>query len=306
MVKEMPDLQGTIGREYALQSGEPPDIALAIAEHYKPRTAEDALPESEIGKALAIVDRLDTLTGYVGLNYLPKSSSDPFGLKRMAHAVIEILANEPDYPTLTELVRAAHDEYRESGVALRSLTQVQGDLRGLFYSRIEAYLEGQQGIRYDLARAVLHSGWDDSVYAVVQRAATLQNHRHEPEFQQLTTTATRPANILSAAQKKNIRVEGSLLAVEVDLLESEAERQLYSILQSLSQQVEANYHLHHFEQLYQTLQELEAPVNRLFDDVMVMCEDEKLRRNRLTLLACANRLYLALADFTLMVQAGEE
>lgn len=304
MVKEVPELQGIIGREYALQSGEPPEAALAIAEHYQPRTADDSLPGSEIGRALAVLDRIDTLIGYVGLNHLPKSSSDPFGLKRSANSVIEILATEPDYPTLTEWVRSAHDEYRESGVGLKPLAQVQSDLRGLFYSRLEAYLESQN-IRYDLARAVLHAGWDDSVYAVVQRAFTLQNHAQEPEFERLTTTATRPANILSAAEKKGIRVEGSLQAVNPDLLESESEWQLYHALQSLSQQVEANYSLHRFEQLYQSMQALEAPVNRLFDEVMVMCEDEDLRRNRLTLLACANRLYLALADFTQVVQAGE-
>lgn len=301
MVKEVPELQGIIGREYALHSGESPEVALAIAEHYLPRTADDSLPGSEVGRALAVLDRLDTLVGYIGLNYLPKSSSDPFGLKRSANSVIEILATEPDYPTLAELVRSAYDEYRESGVGLKPLAQVQSDLRGLFYSRLESYLEAQ-GVRYDLVRAVLHSGWDDSAYAFVQRAFTLQNHVQESEFERLTTTATRPANILSAAEKKDIRVEGSLQAVDPDLLESESEQLLYHVLQSLNQQVEANYSLHRFDALYQSLQALEVPVNRLFDEVMVMCEDENLRRNRLTLLACANRLYMALADFTQIVQ----
>jgi glycyl-tRNA synthetase beta chain len=239
--------------------------------------------------------------GYVGLGYLPKGSSDPFGLRRAAAGVVEILAEEPDYPTLAELVQVAHDEYRAAGITLKPLMAVQADLRTLFYSRIEALLE-EQGIRYDLIRAVLGGGWDDSVYGFVQRARLLQQHASEPTFHALTQTATRPANIIAAARKKNITAIASLNEVDPTLFEHEVESRLYTVLQSLTPQCEALSYQHAYDQIYALLQQLEEPVNRLFDHVMVMTDDETLRRNRLNLLACAHRLYLALADFTQVVE----
>jgi len=302
MVMEFPDLQGIIGEEYALRSGEPHCVARAIAEHYQPRTAEDEVPRTPIGRALAVLDRIDTLVGYVGLGYLPKGSSDPFGLRRAAAGVVEILAEEPDYPTLAELVQVAHDEYSAAGVTLKPLMAVQTDLRTLFYSRIEALLE-EQGVRYDLIRAALGGGWDDSVYGFVQRAKHLQQHASEPAFHALTQTATRPANLIAAARKKNITAIASLNEVDPTLFEHEVESRLYAVLQSLTPQCEALYYQHGYDQIYTLLlQQLDEPVNRLFDHVMVMTDDESLRRNRLNLLACANRLYLALADFTQVVE----
>ncbi|MCW5933590.1 MAG: glycine--tRNA ligase subunit beta [Fimbriimonadia bacterium] len=302
MVKELPELQGTIGQEYALKAGESEGVATAIREHYMPRHAGDDLPVSEAGRALALLDRMDTLVGYVGLGYLPKGSSDPYGLRRSANGVIEILAQEQYYPTLSELVQAAHDAYRESGVALKPLMQAQSDLRGLFMTRLESYLE-EQGIRYDMIRATLGAGWDDSAHAILKRAQTLQAHASDESWTELVTTATRPANILSSAEKKNIRAVSSLGAINPDLMEADAERDLYRLLHELTPKVEAEYNLHRFDALYETLRALQPAVNRLFDDVMVMADDEAIRKNRLNLLACANRLFMALADFTQVVQA---
>lgn len=301
MVMEFPDLQGIIGREYALTSGESEAVATAIAEHYMPRSAGDELPASAVGRALAVLDRIDTLVGYVGLGYLPKGSSDPFGLRRASSAIVEILAEEPDYPTLAELVQQAHDAYREQKAPLKPLAALQPDLRGLFFSRIEAYLE-EKGIRYDLIRAVLGAGWDDSVYGFVQRANLLQHRSHELDFTPRTLTATRPANILSAAEKKGIQSIASLEAVDPTLFEHEVEHALYATVQKLIPQFEALYTAHQYERLYHLLAELDEPVNRLFDHVMVMTDNERLRQNRLNLLASANRLYLALADWTQIVQ----
>ncbi len=301
MVMEFPDLQGVIGREYALKAGEPQEVADAIAEHYEPRHAGDPLPKSQVGRALAVLDRIDTLVGYVGLGYMPKGSSDPFGLRRASTALIEILAEEPDYPTLAELVQAGHDEYREQKVMLKPLPALQTDLRGLFYARLEAYLE-ERGVRYDLIRATLGAGWDDSVHGFVQRALLLQSLAETPDFKQVTLTATRPANILSAAEKKGIRAVANLQEVDSTLFEHEAEHELYSALQSATARMEALYYKHAYPALYEELKAIDAPVNRLFDSVMVMTEDERLRQNRLNLLACANRLYLSLADFTQVVQ----
>ncbi|MDW8107408.1 MAG: glycine--tRNA ligase subunit beta, partial [Armatimonadota bacterium] len=301
MVMEFPDLQGTIGAEYARLSGEDEPIATAIAEHYEPRRAGDPPPQSALGRALAVLDRIDTLVGYVGLGYLPKGSSDPFGLRRAAAGIVEILQDEPDYPTLAELVQHAHDQYREQRAPLKPLIAVQADLRTLFYSRIEALLE-EQGVRYDLVRATLGAGWDDSVYSFVQRGLLLQRHANSPEFLPLVRAATRPANILAAAAKQGIKAVASLEQVDPLLFEHPSEHALYAAVQDANPRFEALYYRHEYEAIYRELHALTAPVNALFDGVMVMTDDAARRQNRLNLLACANRLFLALADFTQIVQ----
>ncbi|MCS7300627.1 MAG: glycine--tRNA ligase subunit beta [Fimbriimonadales bacterium] len=301
MVMEFPDLQGVIGAEYAQLSGEDERVAQAIREHYMPRNAGDPIPDTPLGRALAVLERIDALVGYVGLGYLPKGSSDPFGLRRAAAGVVEILQHEPDYPTLAELVQRAHDEYREQRAPLKPLIAVQADLRTLFYSRIEALLE-EQGIRYDLIRATLSAGWDDSVYGFIQRARLLQQHAETPEFLPLVQTATRPANILAAAEKKNIKAIASLEQVDATLFEHDTEHALLEALSRATPRFEALYYQHAYEAIYQELLALAPPVNALFDGVMVMTDDAARRQNRLNLLACANRLYLAIADFTQIVQ----
>ncbi|MCS6923882.1 MAG: glycine--tRNA ligase subunit beta, partial [Fimbriimonadales bacterium] len=301
MVMEFPDLQGVIGGEYARLSGEDERVATAIAEHYAPRHAGDPPPASPLGRALAVLDRIDALVGYVGLGYLPKGSSDPFGLRRAAASVVEILQHEPDYPTLAELVQRAHDEYREQRAPLKPLIAVQADLRTLFYSRIEALLE-EQGVRYDLIRATLGGGWDDSVYGFVRRAHLLQQQAASPEFLPLVQTATRPANILAAAEKKGIKAVASLEQVDGTLFEHETESALYEALSRATPRFEALYYKHDYDAIYQELHALAPAVNALFDGVMVMTDDAPRRQNRLNLLACANRLFLALADFTQVVQ----
>jgi len=237
----------------------------------------------------------------VGLGYLPKGSSDPFGLRRAAAGVVEILQDEPDYPTLAELVQRAHDEYREQRAPLKPLIAVQADLRTLFYSRIEALLE-EMGVRYDLIRATLSAGWDDSVYGFVQRGQLLQQQADTPDFLPLTRTATRPANILAAAEKQGIKALASLEHVDPTLFEHPSEQALYEAIARATPRLESLYYQHQYEAIYRELLGLSEPVNELFDGVMVMTDDVARRQNRLNLLAAANRLYLALADFTQIVQ----
>jgi glycyl-tRNA synthetase beta chain len=156
-------------------------------------------------------------------------------------------------------------------------------------------------VRYDLIRATLGGGWDDSVYGFVQRARLLQAYAGAGEFVALTQTATRPANILAAAEKKDIKAVGGLEHVDATLFEHPTEHALYEAIERLTPPFEGLYYRHDYAAIYAELHALSPAVNALFDGVMVMTDDAARRQNRLNLLACANRLYLALADFTQVV-----
>lgn len=295
MVMEFPDLQGAIGREYALLDGIDPAIAQAIEEHYRPRYSLDVLPDSALGAALAVADKIDALVGYVGLGFMPKGSTDPYGLKRAANGCVELLAAHPDFPVLSQLSQWAYEAYQEQGVELKPFEQLYTDLQSLFYARLDAFLQ-EIGIRYDIARAVLN-GDEAPVNDYIQRAEVLQSFGG-PDFEARVQTATRPANILSAALKKGIAIDADLTKVDASLFEHPTERALHESLQSMPKTEDP-------EELWEALRKLEEPINALFDAVMVMDEDAHKRDNRLTLLACADRLYRRLADFTQIVLEGE-
>jgi len=323
MVIELPALQGTMGREYALLQGEDAAVADAIAEHYQPRNAADRLPTSKIGRLLAVADRMDTLTGYAGLGISPSGSADPFGLRRAAQGVVEIVADEPCAPPLLLMALLSADVYEEvNGLELPRL-ELTRLLESLFDQRLDAYLE-EQGIRYDLRDAALSAGLGEGtlVHAVVGRAKTLQERAEDPTFVPTVQAAARTANILSLPPKLGADVENLLAqyrqagkdfcraalqerlgAVNPDRFTEEAERRLYDAAAGLIEEVAARAAEFDFPAVYDTLQKLQDPVNRFFDDVLVMCEDADLRENRLRLLRLTDALYRTLADFRKVVVA---
>lgn len=326
MVVELPSLQGVVGREYALRDGEDPRVADAIAEHYLPRFAGDALPQSCIGSLVAVADRIDTLVGYVGLGILPTGSSDPYGLRRAAHGVSQILAGDPDMPSLLELELSAARAYEDVNKLSFPRDQVCNDLQTIFDQRLEAIL-ADRGVRYDVAQAALSGGFVYStlVYGVVKRAEALQALAETEAFVPTVQAAARVANILRSASvepaawmpgKEGIHgAEGRSVERAVSVLETQARRVNTSLFQEASEHslFDAAYSLipevarhaagYEYEQLYGVLISLDAPVNAFFDDVLVMCEDEGVKKNRLQLLELVDVLYKSLADFTRIVCA---
>lgn len=327
MVIELPALQGIMGREYARAAGEPAAVADAIAAHYLPRSANDTLPEGRIGTLLAVADRLDTLVGYVGLGILPSGSSDPYGLRRAAQGVVQMLAREADFLPLVEMeVMAAAAYERVNGLEF-PLDPLCSDLGGLFNQRMEALLQ-ERGVRYDLIDATLSGGtiYSTLVYAVIKRGETLQKLADAPDFVPTVQAAARVANILRSAERgdslapmpgkegihgKAVRaVERAVSVLESvsrqivpELLTHESERHLYETATMLLPEVARRASEYDFEALYHTLGRLHTPVNQFFDSVMVMVEDDRLRTNRIALLTFVDALYKTLADFTRVVLA---
>jgi glycyl-tRNA synthetase beta chain len=325
MVTELPALQGVIGREYALAAGERTEVADAIAEHYKPRSAGDTLPKTRIGNVLALADRLDTLVGYVGLGIQPTGSSDPFGLRRAAQGVIQILANDPNMLPLLEIELYAVGSYREANGIEFNVDEISKNLGSLFDQRMTAFLQ-DRGIRYDLIDAALSGGATSVtlVHAVIQRAETLRSLESDEGFIPLVTVAGRVSNILRGAdrgpatplvpRKEGIQGSGARTVERaVSVLESESRNVEQSLLTDASEEAlyaEANRLLpkiamraaeYDFQGLYHALQPLRPTVDKFFDDVLVMVDDPTVRKNRLALLCFIDALYKTLADFTKVV-----
>jgi glycyl-tRNA synthetase beta chain len=322
MVMELPALQGIMGREYALAAHEDPRVADAIAEHYMPRYAGDSLPGTLMGKLLGVADRMDTLVGYVSLGIVPSGSSDPYGLRRAAHGATQILAGEPDMPTIMEIqaqvVRAYH---QVNGLDLGT-ESLRDDLRTLFDQRITALLE-ECGVRYDLIDAALYGGLDQNrhVYAIFRRAETLQALAEDTLFVPTVQAGARVANILHSEEAAKVgpliktthdlaemtprsipwwmsRLEAFVKNIDTSMLQEESEHILYNTAYRIMPEVAHQTAKHDYKALYHTLDALREPVNCFFDNVLVMVDDMALRRNRLILLQFVDSLYKTLADFT--------
>lgn len=327
MVIELPALQGIMGREYALSADEPATVADAIAEHYQPRSAGDTLPSSDLGRLLAVADRIDTLVGYVGLGILPSGSSDPYGLRRAAQGVVQILALQPEMPSLIEMCVQSAQTYKQVNDEDFPLDPLCNDLRVLFDQRLNAYLD-ERGVRYDLIDAALSGGslYSTRIYATVQRGEALQTLANDADFVPTTQAAARTANILRSANlpltdplvpgKEGIHggnahsVERavSLLnqvarRVDTKLLQEPSELRLFHEASALQPEVARRAAVYDYPALYRELNGLREPVNTFFDDVMVMVEDTAIRANRLALLSFVDTLYKTLADFTKVVVA---
>jgi len=323
MVIELPALQGVMGREYALLQGESPDVADAIAQHYQPKSAGDSIPATPLGRLLAVADRVDTLVGYVGIGVLPSGSSDPYGLRRAAQGVIQVLADEPDMPPLVEIEAHAARAYQAVNGLDFPLDPLCNDLSVIFNQRLTALLE-ERGVRYDLIDAALSGGsiYSTLVYATVKRGETMQSLASDTDFVVTTQAAARVANILKSSNDALVpgkeAIHGSAahsveravslleqLSRRVDrkLLQEGSELRLYNEAQALLPDVARRAATYDYVALYKELNRLREPVDAFFDNVMVMVEDAAVRTNRMALLALVDTLYKTLADFTKVVIA---
>jgi glycyl-tRNA synthetase beta chain len=294
MVVELPSLQGVMGREYAIKDGEDGAVAEAIYQHYLPRYAGDKLPDTPIGRLIAVCDRIDTLVGYLGLEIVPTGSSDPFGLRRAAQGATQILIEEIDYPTLDALTEFAVNAYKNiNGLAFDS-SKLSEYMHALFNQRMEALLE-DAGVRYDVVNAALNGGIpSESIGAIWKRSGVLQNLIKDSDFTSVLQAAVRTSNILKSAKIAGAEVDSKLFeeACEGELLDA-----AHLVAAEIKEQI-AGWN---FQAIYASLKKLTEPVNRFFDGVLVMSDNEAVRRNRIALLKLVQDLYLHLADFTRIV-----
>jgi glycyl-tRNA synthetase beta chain len=289
MVGEFPDLQGVMGRYYAASDGEPQAVADAIAEHYLPRFAGDDLPASVDGQILALADKLDTLAGVFSLGKSPSGNRDPFGLRRAALGIIRILVEcgiDLDLQVIIAEAVAAQPNIKLDPV------DVADEMDSYISDRLRRYfLDRDSALATETFDAVL-ARKPASLVDFGRRLAAVQAFIALDEAASLAAANKRIANILRQAG-------GSLdSVVNEKLLQDPAEEALYTALGSAGETVRPLLVKHQYTEALRALAGLREPVDRFFDDVMVMADDEALKNNRLALLGQLRNLFLDVADIS--------
>jgi glycyl-tRNA synthetase beta chain len=292
MVGEFPELQGTMGRYYALHDGLPVEIADAIEDHYKPRFAGDSLPRGRVGLVVALADKLETLAGMFGIGQVPTGDKDPFALRRHALGVIRMLVESNIKLSQRQLIEMAIEAFPSDriqkfdtteGVPLWVLVNIFINERAIGYWRDKGYPESN-------VDAVLEVTDVPSEHA--KRLAAVRAFAALPEAASLAAANKRVGNILK-------KVEGNIVAeIDVALLKEPAEAALNAALSQVKPRADAAFSGGDYTASLQALAALKAPVDNFFDTVMVNAEDPQLRANRLGLLATLHQAMNRVADLS--------
>lgn len=291
MVLEFDDLQGLMGRYYAIHDGEDPDVAAALYEHYLPQFAGDRLPESTTGTAIALADRLDTLVGIFGIGQPPTGSRDPFALRRASLGILRIIVEKsldlPLKPAIEQAISLHTGLTVTEGLSEQVLTYL--------FERFRAWYE-DEGISAEVFMSVLAKQLDNPL-DFDMRIQAVNQFNQLPEASALAAANKRVSNILAKSEDD--------LSGEIDqgLFEKDEETALLAAVTSLSKAVSPLFKARQYSQAMQDLAQLKEPVDAFFDEVMVMAEDVAIRSNRLKLLSELRTLFLEVADISLLVPA---
>jgi glycyl-tRNA synthetase len=279
MVIEFTSLQGILGRDYALRSGEEPAVAQAIFEHYLPRSADDVLPESKAGIAVGIADRLDSLVGLFAAGLEPSGSADPYALRRAALGLVQILIHRRIDLNLAEVV---------ADVAKDMSVEVTPEAKQAVLDFIRRRLQGillEAGHRYDVVEAVL-AEQGDNPYRAAQAVEALNRWVEREDWGQLLAAYSRTVRIVRGTGDHQLQPEG---------LQEEASRQLYQAYRTAQARLDGSRDVQAF---FEAFLPMVGPINTFFDDVLVMAEDITLRENRLALLQRIAEMTEGIADLS--------
>ncbi len=289
MVTEFTELQGIMGREYAKLDGECEKVAIAIDEHYMPRFAGDAQPQTTAGRIVSTADKIDTIVGTFHLGKIPTGSQDPFALRRQALGLVHMVIEAKYHLSISRLVAKAMDLYGITEAEERA--KMQADVAEFLRLRLRNVLEVEQ-IRYDAVDAVL--GDVDDIYNVLLRARAVTAFTGQKDAARSMQAFVRVANIARKNAAETIYPERFHMAEE---------KALYQAYTSTKSAVESLVSGEDFEGAIDALTELVAPIDAFFDNVMVMDKDETIRENRLALLRSVDAVIRDVADFTKIVSA---
>lgn len=290
MVTEFTELQGVMGREYALLDGETKAVAQAIDEHYMPRFAGDSQPASVAGRIVSLADKIDTIVGTFSRGLIPTGSQDPFALRRQALGIVNMLKEAQYHISLSRLVAKVMELLNIADAGQQA--KLQNDVADFMKLRLKNVL-ADAGIRYDVVDAVFVTV--DDIYGVFLRAQAV-NEAVKQDMEKTIQAFVRTGNIARKA-------EDVQAAVEADLLAEHVEKDLYKAYEAAASKVEKEVAAQDYAGAIATLSQLAAPIDAFFDGVMVMDKDEKIKNNRLGLLKLVDNLICQVADFSKIVLA---
>lgn len=286
MVGEFPSLQGVMGEAYANISGEKPEVALALREHYMPKRSGADLPTGAEGVLVGLADRFDTLAGCFGIGQIPTGTADPFGLRRISLAILQLIQNRGYSLSLREVFHKALALYGE---------RVDGSsstVTGILSFIEKRYINDQiaKGKDPEAVAAAVAVAFDD-VNDCTLRVEALSNLKNNPSFAVLASAYKRIRNII----KENEAIE-----IREDLLIEDAEKNLFYLLTEVREKMTSLLGVKNYQEALENLLKMKEPVDRFFDEVMVMADDQAVRRNRLNLLTALGELVLKIGDISKM------
>ncbi len=294
VVGEFPELQGIMGRYYALHQGETKPVADAIADHYAPLGPNDRCPTAPVSVAVALADKLDTLVGFFAIDEKPTGSKDPFALRRAALGVIRLILENRLRLPLGKVFGIAHRLFGEQRAAAAGRFETES-LLDFFADRLKVALK-EQGVRHDLISAVFALGGEDDLVRLLARVEALETFLDSDDGANLLTAYKRASNIVRIEEKKDGRSYDG--GADAALLSAPEEKTLHAALGPAAAASAQALQREDFGGAMAALARLRKPVDDFFDKVTVNCEDASLRANRLRLLSQIRTTLHGVADFS--------
>lgn len=289
MVGEFDELQGIMGREYALLQGEKEEVADAIMEHYLPRFAGDCTPKAIIGSILSISDKTDTICGSFAIGIQPTGSQDPYALRRQAIGIVSTILEGKMHIGLSSLIDIALKPFLEKGI-------LQGDVKTIKDSIVEFFRQRfrnvmlEKGFKYDIIDAVINNEFED-IYDSCLKIEELSKWKHRDEFLNILTSFNRVSNL--AAKAKNAEINTELFTEKEEL-------ELLRAFQRVNAEYDNCIDNGEYGKALEHLITLKKPIDSFFDNIMVMAEDEDIRNNRLGLLKSITNMMKRTADLSVI------
>lgn len=287
MVYEFPELQGVMGKYYALHDKESAIVASAIEEHYKPRFATDSLPNSKEAVCIALADRIDTLVGFFGIGNIPTGEKDPYALRRQALAVMRLLIALPIGLDLAQLLTTAYNNYNES------IKDANKELLNFCFERFKAYYLNDFTPQMFASVLAMNVTTPQDFYKRLQAVK---------EFQALQASASLAAankRVQNILEKNNVIANNNTQEIDIELL-TPPEQNLFTELQKKEAEIAPLLMVADYAGILHSLATLQEPVDKFFTEVMVMVDDISLRNNRISLLQRVRNLFLKVADISLL------
>ncbi len=291
MVYEFPELQGFMGREYALIAGEDQRVAEAIYEHYLPRFAGDTVPTSLIGSIISIADKIDTIVGCFGIGIIPTGSQDPYALRRQAAGICQIIKNNRLELPLETLFNISIEVCQQRNLLKKDVDHVRKELLDFFMMRIKNIMQ-EEGVRYDCidASLAIKSG---NILDILESGRVLQVAVERADFSGIIDTFNRVKNISTKAVEE--------VAVSTELFNSEIESELFQLYKSQQQQIEKAINTRKYQDILESLYQMKPIIDQYFEQVMVMDKNLEIQRNRLAFLNNLYKMMSAAGDLSKIV-----